>query len=178
MTKVHYYFAYGPAKNSLFMRTLTGNDNLNSVPATLDGYSLHKQNLDQVTDEKAAPHLPSPREALARTWGQTYTTTVLVPDEKGTVSGVLWVLKEMDRQTVKDWQLVELGWNKDSEVYVNAPSGKKLVETEIISPGQKLGEKLGDEIFWPTHPIEFLAKARRAGMEFREEYQKRSGERL
>ena len=106
------YFAYGANRDIKMMQAITGSSELKGKPATLKGYSLYVQRLDQVPDtvSENSPAPISPRDLLKESWPDTFTSYIIKEDPEGEVAGVVWELTPLQRELVRDWELVDFGW--------------------------------------------------------------------
>src|SRR3990172_8250986 len=114
------YFAYGANRDIRMMQAITGSGELKGRPATLKGYSFYVQRLDQILDTIAenSPAPISPRDLLKESWPDTFTSYIIKEDPEGEVSGTVWELSPLQRELVRDWELVDFGWYGDIKTEV------------------------------------------------------------
>lgn len=130
------YFAYGNNREPEIMQVLTGNKNLVGHEAVLKGYVLGVQMLDQVPSIRLSGFPVSPQEVLRRHWNDSFESYVIKPGE-GEVKGMVWELTNEERELVRDWELIDLGWYKDVKGEAILKDGGKIaVETEILGDSQ------------------------------------------
>ncbi len=114
------YFGYGANRDSRMMAAITGNKNLKGRPEVLRGFSLCIQRLDQVPDTivPSAPVQISPRKILEGNWPSNFTSYIIKEDSEGQVNGTIWELTPLERELVRDWELVDFGWYEDKAATV------------------------------------------------------------
>jgi len=132
------YFAYGNNREPEIMQALTGNKDLVGHEATLKGYVLGVQRLDQVPKTRL-PGLPiSPYEVIKRNWDDSFESYVIKPGE-GEVKGRVWELTPEERELIRDWELIDLGWYNDAKVEAALENGKKVeIETYVLGDNQEI----------------------------------------
>jgi hypothetical protein len=165
------YFAYGANKTAEMMASITGNKNLTGRPAVLEGYGIFVQKLNQVPDV-IAPHSPakiSPQQILRNVWDKNFESYVIKPAEERQVHGTVWELTPLERELVRNWELIDFGWYKDAEVKIKTDSGDEIeVQTEIMGDGQEVDREV-DGLDYPPFLNE-LADFQRVAENTREEY--------
>ena len=169
------YFAYGANRDIKMMQAITGSSELKGKPATLKGYSLYVQRLDQVPDtvSENSPAPISPRDLLKESWPDTFTSYIIKEDPEGEVDGVVWKLTPLQRELVRDWELVDFGWYGDINTEVTLEDGQNVkVQTEGLRPGQNVDRKVDGKDYetWLNDPSDFERVANKA----REEYFERT----
>lgn len=121
------YFGYGANRDPKMLSAILGVQEADlqgrGYPAVLEGYSLAVQRLGQVTDIRAEGMPVSPREVLASNWGDDFTSYVIRPHDEGMVTGTVWELTPEERERIRDWELIDLGWYEDYEAVVRTPEG-------------------------------------------------------
>ncbi len=153
------YFGYGANSQQEMMEAITGNSNLIGYPATLEGYKLCVQRLDQVPNT-IAPDSPapiSPRELLKKSWPDTFESYVIKPgSEDDSVAGTVWELTLLERKLIRDWELIDYGWYKDKKVIVRTEDGREIeAETEDLREGQEVDREVSGRNYEPLlNPIE------------------------
>lgn len=106
------YFGYGANSRKEMMEAITGNKNLNGQPGVLRGFKLFVQKMNQVPDSvfPGAPAPISPKVILKPNWGDDFETYIVKPaGEKDEVAGTVWELTSLQRELVRDWELVDFG---------------------------------------------------------------------
>ncbi len=147
------YFAYGNNREPEIMQALTGNKKLVGHEATLKGYVLGVQRLDQVPKTRM-PGLPiSPYEAIKRNWDDKFESYVVKKGE-GDVKGIVWELTPEERELVRDWELVDFGWYKDIKGKAVTKDGR---EVDIQTEGFREGQEVDREVDGKDYPA-FLNK--------------------
>lgn len=144
------YFGYGANRDPKMMEWITGNPNLTGRQAVLKGYTLCVQRLDQIPD--------SARENVTANWPQSFTSYTIKEDPEGEVHGTLWELTPQDRELVRDWELIDLGWYKDLKVKVTTEDGQEIeVQTEGIGDRQEYDRGVDGTNYetWLNLPEEF-----------------------
>lgn len=139
------YFGYGANSDPFVMQAITGKNTLEGFPATLRGYELCIQNLNQVPDKPVSGALipVPPRELLLKTWDESFKTyTVRKSYGDSAVNGWIWLLDERDQAFVDNWALKDFGWYKNMDVRVETLIVRQLVvaRTEGLSPDQAIAE--------------------------------------
>jgi len=166
------YFAYGNNREPEIMQALTGNKNMVGDEATLKGYVLGIQRLDQVPRTRL-PGLPiSPYEAIKRHWSDSFESYVIKKGE-GEVKGMVWELTPEERELVRDWELIDLGWYKDAKGEAILANGKKVeIETYALGDNQEIdkvvdGREYNSFLSEPENFLRVIEIARREYFERR-----------
>lgn len=113
------------------------------------------------------------REILKQAgWDEEFTTYMIKPKAGGKVLGTLWELSPQERELVRDWEMVELGWYRDLRVKVKTSDGREIeVETEGWREDQEIDHEVNGEDYpsYLNNPEGF----RRIAKKSRREYFKR-----
>jgi len=160
--EIVHYFAYGANRSLEMMGAITGNKNLVVSPTVLKGYELCIQKLNQIPD--------APRKLLQDIWPENFSSYVIRPssNKDNQVAGVLWELTPLERELVRDWELIEMGWYKDEKVKVTKDGKEIEVETEVLGDGQRV-DRVVDGTDYPTFLNE-LGNFQKIANNAREEY--------
>ena len=174
MNKVN-YFGYGANRDQKMIAAITGLSETElegrGYPAILEGYSLALQRLDQVTDVVAEGMPTSPRDVLAENWGEDFTSYVIVSNPEGKVAGTVWELTPEERERIRDWELVDLGWYEDYEAEITTPEGERIsVIGEKLPDDQSIDHRVDGMNYetWLNDPEMFERVATRVRKEFDE----------
>ena len=158
------FFGYGPTRDSRVMQALTGNKDLVGHEAVLKGYKLNLQTLNQVPK--------SPREILKESFPDGFEFFVVSPDENKEVAGTVWELTAQERDLIRDFELIDLGWYKDSRGKAQTSDGKELdVEVAALREEQKVSREVDGihhEVWFNCKPEDFMRVAEKAQREFLE----------
>lgn len=165
------YFGYGANRDLRMMKAITGADDLSGRPATLKGYGLFVQRFDQIPDvvSQTAPAPVSPREIIRANWPETFTSYTIKPDPESEVTGTIWELTPLQRELVRDWELIDFGWYQDSAVEVLTEDGQLVkVQTEILGNDQEVDQQVDGRDYetWLNDPGEFNRIAEKSRQEF------------
>lgn len=146
------YFGYGANRDIRVMKAITGSKNLKGTPATLKGFGLYVQRLDQ-TPDAIFPSSPVPisvQQLLRESWNDRFTTYIIKTKEGSEVFGTIWELTSQERELVREWELVEFGWYKD---YKNVKAVTKMgKEIEAETEGWREGQETDHEIDGKKYP--------------------------
>lgn len=151
------------------MQALTGNKNLVGHEAVLKGFKLNLQRLDQVPDIRTiAPK--SPREILKESFTDGFEFFVASPDEKGQVAVTVWELSDEERELMRDFELIDLGWYKDGKGKAVTSDGKELdVEVAVLGDGQEVSREIdgiNHDVWFNCKPEDFIKVAEKSRREF------------
>ena len=136
-----YFFGYGADREVDMIRAITGRKPKVVGAAILKGYELYVQPLECITNSKKNDLRP--RELLRRTWGNEFTSYVIVPNSNESVCGTLFRISLHDRHLIDNWELVSLGWYDKLFTEVERDNGKKYrCETQVLAPGQQPGRRV------------------------------------
>lgn len=169
------YFGYGANSRPEMMEAITGNKNLVGQPGVLKGFKLCIQKRDQVPN-KIFPNSPvqiSPNKIIEENWGEKFETYMIKPgEETDEVSGTVWELTSLERELVRDWELVDFGWYKDMRVKAEMLNGQVVdVQTEgLREEGQEVDREIDGKNYKPfLNPLEdFQRVAEKARREYLE----------
>ena len=165
------YFSYGANSRKEMMEAITGNKNLVGKLAILKGFALCVQRLDQVPDAvlSSSPVSLSPKKILEESWSDKFRTYMIKPKENSEVEGMVWELTPQERELVRDWELIDLGWYKDMRVKIITEEGKEIeVETEGFREGQEVDREVNGRNYKPF--LNRLEDFQRVARKSREEY--------
>jgi len=170
--KAIYYFGYGANSRREIMEAITANENLVGMPANLKGFVLCVQRLDQVPDSvfPTSPVQISPRQLLKESWPDSFESYIIRPaNEEDEVAGMVWVLTSEEREFVRDWELIDLGWYEDLKAKAVLEDGQKIaVETEGLREEQEVDREVDGKQYSPfLNPLEDF---QRVAVKAREEY--------
>lgn len=169
-----FYFAYGANKTEEMMYWITGKSDFKGRPATLKGWIIGVQKLDQVP-EVIVPTAAGPRplrKHLQIEWGDKFETYAITPGE-GKVRGTLWEMDQEERELVRNWERVGY-WYKEVQVKVLTNDGQEVeAVTECLGDNQSFTRKVNglnyDPFLFPKDVFKLRAERARAG------YHKRMG---
>lgn len=155
------YFGYGANSQREMMEAITGNRNLKGQPAVLKGYALCVQKLSQVPDLV--------KKNLQESWGDSFETYIIKPDPNGEVAGTIWELSPDERELVRDWELIDLGWYKDMVGKAVIEDGTEIdVQTEGLREGQRIDREVRGKYYPPF--LNNLKDFKRIAEQSRREY--------
>ena len=148
------YFGYGANREPRMMHAITRNPNLVGHSIPIRGFKLCVQKLDQVPDT-VPPDSPAPKSARQilkdAGWPQTFQTYIIKPDKDGQVFGMLWELTPLERELVREWELVDYGWYKDMNVRIDIgkdgvfevdDNGRFPIQTEGLREVQEIDREI------------------------------------
>lgn len=171
------YFAYGNNREPEIMQALTGNKNLVGHEATLKGYVLGIQRLDQIPKTRLLGLPVSPYEAIKRNWDDSFESYVIKPGE-GEVKGMVWELTPEERELIRDWELIDLGWYKDAKGEADLKDGRKIeIETYALGDNQEIDRIVDGREYnsFLSKPEDFLRVIDVARREYFERQKTREG---
>lgn len=175
MAEQVFYFGYGANRDPRMVAAITGvpQVELKGTPATLGGYKLAVQRLDQVPDLvlQDAPVPISPRGVLHANWGDDFASYVIVPHPEGRVAGMVWELTPEQRERIRDWELVDFGWQQSCEAQVQDREGRRItVVTERLGANEDIDREVDGMHYetWLADPEKFEAIAEQARREYDE----------
>ena len=97
---------------------------------------------------------------------------VVSPDENKEVAGTVWELTAQERDLIRDFELIDLGWYKDSRGKAQTSDGKELdVEVAALREEQKVSREVDGihhEVWFNCKPEDFMRVAEKAQREFLE----------
>lgn len=156
------------------MEAITGNPNLVSKQGVLRGFKLCIQRRDQVPNTvfSNSPVQISPRQIIEENWGEEFETYMIKPGKKtDVVMGTVWELTPLERELVRDWELVDFGWYKDMRVRILVNGQEVDVQTEGFREGQEVDREV-DGIDYPPF-LNNLSDFQRVAEKARREYLER-----
>lgn len=171
------YFGYGANSQKEMMEAITGNKNLVGQPGILRGFKLCIQKRDQVPNT-VFPNSPvpiSPRRIIEENWGQEFETYMIKPGEEiDKVMGTIWELTPLERELVRDWELVDFGWYKDIKGKVVTQDGKEIeIQTEGFRESQEVDREVNGRDYPPF--LNRVEDFQRVAEKARKEYLERVG---
>ncbi len=156
------YFGFGANRDPRMMVAITGNENLVGRPGVLIGYKLCVQRLDQIPD-------PARTKIRASGWLDTFESYTIREALEGEVHGIIWELTPQERELVRDWELIDFGWQRDIYTVAFTEDGQALdIQTEGLRKGQEIDREVDGENYetWLEPPEDF----ERIAIKAREEY--------
>lgn len=166
------YFGYGANSQREMMGAITWNQNLVGQPGTLKGFKLCIQKLNQVPDTvfPASPIPISPKKILEESWHDNFETYIIKPgEETDEISGTVWELTPLERELVRDWELVDFGWYKDLKGKAITKDSQEVdVQTEGLREGQEVDREVNGISYEPF--LNRLEDFQRVAQRSREEY--------
>jgi len=165
------YFAYGANRDLQMMKAITGAQELFGRPGILKGYTLCVQKLNQVPDvaSETSPVPISPRELLKQSWPYTFESYIIKPDPNGEVAGTIWELTPLQRELVRDWELVDFGWYKDINTSAITADGQVIqVQAEGLRDDQQVDRKVDGHNYetWLNSSADFERVAEKSRREY------------
>ncbi|MBI4089358.1 MAG: hypothetical protein HY424_01465 [Candidatus Levybacteria bacterium] len=166
------YFGYGANSQREMMEAITGNRNLVGQPGVLKGFKLCVQRMDQVPDS-VSPNSPvpvSPKQIIKDNWPDSFETYIIKPgDDADRVVGTVWELTPLERELVRDWELVDFGWYKDIKGKAVTQDVKEInIETEGLREDQQIDREVDGKDYKPF--LNPLADFQRVAEKSRKEY--------
>lgn len=178
------YFGYGANREPRMMHAITRNPNLVGHSIVLKGFKLCVQKLDQIPDN-VPPDSPAPKSARQilkdAGWPSTFQSYIVKPDPEGKVIGMLWELTPLERELVREWELVEYGWYRDynlrvdltkdgSGVFEVDENGRFPVQTEGLREDQEVDREVNGLAYesWLQPPEDFERVAEISAREYLE----------
>lgn len=147
------YFGYGANSQREMMEAITGNKNLVGQQGILRGFKLCIQKMDQIPDSAfpTSPAQISPKKIIEENWGPEFETYMIKPGEvTDEVAGTVWELTPLQRELVRDWELVDLGWYKDMKGKAVTKDGKEVeIQTEGFREGQEVDREINGKEYLP-----------------------------
>ena len=158
------YFGYGANSQKEMMEAITGNRNLVGQPGILKGFKLCIQGMVHVPD--------SAKKILKENWPDSFETYIIKPGEEADeIIGTVWELNPLERELVRDWELIDFGWYKDKKAKAVTADGQEIdIETESLRDGQGVDREVDGKNYKPfLNPLEdfqrVAEKARREDLE-------------
>lgn len=161
------YFGYGANSQREMMESITGNKNLAGQHGVLKRFKLCIQKMNQVPD--------SPKKILEESWSDSFETYIIKPGEKmDEVAGTIWELTPLERELVRDWELVDFGWYKDIKGRAVTKDGQEVdIQTEGFREGQEVDREVNGKDYPPflNRVEDFQRVAEKARREYLERTQ-------
>lgn len=160
------YFGYGANSQREMMEAITGNKNLVGQPGVLRGFKLCVQKMNQVPE--------SVKKILKESWPDSFETYVIkLGNETDEVVGTIWQLTPLERELVRDWELVDFGWYKDMKGKAITSDGKEVeIQTEGLKEGQETDREINGSNYEPF--LNRLEDFQRVAEKARKEYLERN----
>ncbi len=163
-----FYFAYGANRTLEMMSWITGKSGFKGRPATINGWILGIQKLNQVPNIIVPTSVGSRplREHLQTEWGDEFETYVITSGE-GRVKGTLWEIKPEERKLIRNWERVGF-WYKEVRVKAFTDDGSEIeAVTECLGDNQSFDRKIDgmnyDPFLFPKATFKLRAEQARAG---------------
>jgi hypothetical protein len=167
-----HYFGFGANRDNRMIEALIGRS-IVGVPALLNGYRLCVQSLPHIPDTivPTAPVPVSPRAVIAENWPPEFESYGVRPARAYVVAGTIWALTHIEREIIRDWELVDFGWSEDVSGEAVTLSGARVpVVTEQLRANQLI-DRTVDTYDYPNflHPVsDFVRVATKCRSEFLE----------
>ena len=175
MEKKILHFGYGANSQREMMEAITVNKNLVGQPGILKGFKLCVQRRDQIPDIifPGSPVRISPKQIIEENWGKEFETYMIKPgQEADEVAGTVWELTPLERELVRDWELVDFGWYKDMKGKAETVDGQIFdVQTEGFREGQEVDREVDGKNYKPF--LNSLEDFQRVAEKSRKEYLER-----
>lgn len=147
-------FTYGTIRDPQILGKIVGKENLVGYKASLNGYGLNTQRLDQVPNN-VSPHAPvplSPRQLLRESWDDGFESYGAKKQEGREMEGVVYSLNQEGLALLEDFEMVDFGWYKKEEVEVKTPNGEveKVLILTLGEDQETAQEVEGND--YPTFP--------------------------
>ena len=122
--------------------------------------------MDQVPD--------LPKKILKDSWGDDFETYIIKPgEETDEVMGTVWELIPLERELVRDWELVDFGWYNDIEGKAVTKDGQEVeIQTEGFREGQEVDREVDGKNYKPF--LNRLEDFQRVAEKARKEYLERT----
>lgn len=147
------YFGYGANSQREMTEAITGNKHLVGHTGVLKGFKLCVQRMDQIPNSvfPTSPVPVSPRQILKESWKDDFETYIIKPgEETDEVAGTVWELTPLERELVRDWELVDFGWYKDMKGKAVTRDGTEVnVQTEGFREGQEVDREVDGKNYKP-----------------------------
>ena len=136
------YFGFGANRERDVISAITGNENLVGVQAILRDFSLAVQRLDQIPE--------GVQKILRGVWNEGFTSYVIIPKRGSQIDGIVWELTPKERELVKDFELIDLGWTEETTGEAIFENGMGvMVVTERVAGGQMLDHEVDGSNYPP-----------------------------
>ena len=130
MTNKILFFGCGTHREAAMMSYLLGRaeSEFKGVPATIRGYSLCIQRLDQTPDTIFVNEHGSfsVQSLLRRNWDDSFRNYIIKADPEGSVAGIIWELDYLDFEIIKYWEIVDYGWYEECDVVAHTDDGQQI----------------------------------------------------
>ncbi len=170
------YFGYGANSQREMMEAITGSKNLVGQPGVLRGFKLCIQKMSQVPDSvfPNSPVAVSPKQILKESWSDNFETYIIKPgEETDEVVGTVWKLTPLERELVRDWELVDFGWYKDIKAKALTTDEEEVdIQTEGFREGQEIDREVEGKNYKPF--LNTLEDFQRVAEKARKEYFERT----
>jgi hypothetical protein len=152
--------AHGPLADRRVMSAIIGHE-INGVPATLEGYKMGVQGLDDIGVQGVI-------DVLGKAWGEGFEAYVLVPAEGENpppINLVVYQLTRLDYDKVRAFELVDDGWTDFVTASVKLADGTTVNATvECLRSGQTVNRTVSEPLS-PLIPVDrFIEHAVRVSM--------------
>lgn len=169
-----HYFGFGANRDIRMIEAIIGR-RARGVPALLKGYRLCVQSLPHIPDTIApnAPAPVSPRSIIASNWPPEFESYGVRPAPSYAVLGTIWTLSPVERELVRDWELIDFGWSEDTSGYATTVHGAVVpMVTEQLRVNQEIDRVVDGHVYPPfLFPVDDFA---RIAQKSREEFYKRT----
>ncbi len=168
MAEIAFYFGYGANRTAEMMSWITGKSGFKGKPATINGWILGVQKLNQAPNTliPTSAGLKPLRKHLQTEWGDKFETYVITPG-KGKVRGTLWEVKPKERELIKNWERVGF-WYKEAQVKASTDDGLEVEAiTECLGNNQSFDRRIDgmnyDPFLFPKATFKLRAEQARIG---------------
>lgn len=135
------FFGYGALRDRKIIKEIIGHDPGIGRDATIHGYQLAYQVLDQVPE--------TIRPTLEKIWGKDFKAYTLRRGE-GSVAGIIWELAAEDLQKIQAWEC-KGSWREEAEGTAKLSDGTVVsVVLEKVPDNQPVKETV-DGLNYETH---------------------------
>lgn len=109
------YFSCVTNSNIDMLAAIFGRRNLLHEKATLQGYELCIQTINEIRDvvPKNSPLKISPREIIKRGFGPSFNLYVLRANPESNLRGTIWYVSPQEYEFLRDWELIDMGMQDD-----------------------------------------------------------------
>jgi hypothetical protein len=118
------FFYYGSGVDEDVMSSIIGKKPLDAKPATLHGYNLGIQGINDIPDVKVVGLKMTARELVKDAWGKDYQTYSAYKGG-GEIRGIVWTINKEDLDLLRNWELVDYKWYSIVDGMVTFSDGKK-----------------------------------------------------
>lgn len=173
------YFSCVTNANIEMMAAIFGRKNLLWENATLQGYELCVQTIDEISNEVPAtsPLGISPREIIKKCFGPKFDLYIFRPNPNSTLRGKIWYVSPEEYEYLREWEMIEYGMQNDLEgVAINDLGDPITVTIQGLSKSTDKVSKVVDinhgTFIAPKQAM--LKNARRVRKEYIERMKKKS----